>query len=465
MFKTLKIGLCCIVIVALNALLGACQDEKTVAPSAKSEQPATLDNSLLERLSGKIAFQSDRNGNWDIYVMNIDGSNLVQLTHNPAADEYPVWSPDGTQIAFYSDRDGNSEIYIMDADGSNQRRLTNHPAHDRSPAWSPDGKLIAFDSDRESNQETYIINVDGSGLTPLTRTIGRNILPAWSPDGKRIAYTGNRYLGWNVYVMNVDTSDDERVTEGHGACRPDWSPDSQKIAFVSQEADGKGDIWLMNPDGSEKQLLTTDKNNYDYYPAWSPDGQYIVYAKTSDKNTGNWELHVISVDGKEQAQLTTHPARDKYPDWASGSIPDELFKRQTFVYEAESSPRQIGNQQVDPDASGGQAVYAAETENEGFLVYGPYKSFSPADYVVSFRLKTDRVDLRDPVIWIDVATDAGTTTLVKKDIKGSDFADKNRYQEFQLPFSLKNSKTLEFRVFSFANANIWVDKVSVVFSQ
>ena len=440
------------------------------APSAamaaeKLPLPADSTASFRNGLAGKIVFQSDRSGNWDIYAMNADGSNLVQLTDDPGADEYPVWSPDGSQIAFYSDRDGNCNIYLMNADGSNQRRLTDHPAHDRSPAWSPDGKRLAFDSERDNDLEIYLINADGSGLAQWTDSIGKNILPDWSPDGNRIVYTGNRYLGWNVYAMNLDHADDRRLTGGHGACRPDWSPDGRKIAYVSQEADGKGDIWIMNPDGSEQTRVTTDDQNYDYYPAWSPDGKSIAYAKTPDKNTGNWELHVISADGTTDVPLTDHPARDAFPDWANGSIPADLVRPPRFVYEAESAPRQIGRPQADPEAFGGQAAYAAKAEKAGFLMYGPYKAYAPGGYVAHFRLKTDQTALTETIAAIDVAAAAGVTVVAKKELTGKDFPKNNAYQEWQLAFTLRETKTLEFRVYAFGKANLWVDHVTVTLNK
>ena len=86
---------------------------------------------------GKIAFDTDRDGNYEIYVMDADGSNQTNLTNNPAQDGYPSWSPDGSVIAFISDRDGNYEIHVMDADGSNLTNLTNNPASDGSPSWLP----------------------------------------------------------------------------------------------------------------------------------------------------------------------------------------------------------------------------------------------------------------------------------------------------------------------------------------
>jgi len=465
--KIWKTALLCVMAVTF-ILLKACQENNTDAtPSGQSEQHTAFsdDLSLLENASGKIVFQSDRDGDWEIYVMNIDGSNLFQLTHNSAADEYPVWSPEGRQIAFKSDREGNFDIYVMNADGSEQQRVTEHSANDEDPAWSPDGKTLAFQSDRESGLEIYLIKPDGSDLTPLTRTMGRNGLPAWSPDGKRMAYTGNRYLGWNVYVMNLDKTDDNRITDGHGACRPDWSPDGKKLAYVSGEDTDKSNIWIMNPDGSERRKLTDDDKNYNYYPAWSPDGRYLVYAKSPDKKHGNWELYLVSTDGNKQVRLTNHPAKDKFPDWYGGEISDELFdklaSRQKFVYEAEISPRIIGTQTEDRDASSTQAVYADKSDQAGFLVYGPYASYPPGEYVASFRLKVDKTPKKKPIIAIDVATDGGKTILVRKELQKKDFLKNKHYQEFQLLYSLEGSKTLEFRVYSFGAANIWADKVTV----
>ena len=97
----------------------------------------------------QIAFVSDRDRNEEIYVMNADGSNLRNLTRNPALDWKPAWSPDGGRIAFTSDRDGNFEIYVMDAKGRNLRNLTKNPSTDDSPSWSPNGEHIAFASNRD----------------------------------------------------------------------------------------------------------------------------------------------------------------------------------------------------------------------------------------------------------------------------------------------------------------------------
>ena len=130
---------------------------------------------------GKIAFDSSRDGDGEIYIMNIDGSEQIRLTNNTANDWDPCFSPDGSKIAFESDRDGNFEIYIMNIDGSGQLNLTNNLADDGEPSFSPDGSKIAFTSYRDGNDEIYIMNVDGSGQVNLTNNTAGDEKPCFSP--------------------------------------------------------------------------------------------------------------------------------------------------------------------------------------------------------------------------------------------------------------------------------------------
>src|SRR5882672_7280077 len=118
--------------------------------------------------NGKIAFTSDRNGHQEVFVMNENGTNPVQLTNTAGLSSAPAWSPDGKKIAFGTNRDGNVEIYVMNEDGSNQTRLTVNTGSDNAPAWSPDGTHIAFHTNRDGNFEIYAMNADGSGATRLT---------------------------------------------------------------------------------------------------------------------------------------------------------------------------------------------------------------------------------------------------------------------------------------------------------
>jgi serine/threonine protein kinase len=173
----------------------------------------------------RIAFASERDGNYEIYVMNADGSGQTNLTDNPTTDWLPSWSPDGLRIAFVSNRDGDDEIYAMNADGSGPMNLTNSSAWDDKPSWSPDGLRIAFVSDRDGNAEIYVMNADGSGQTNLTNNPAWDRGPSWSPDGLRIAFVSGRDGNGEIYMMNADGGGQTRLTDNPAEDHaPSWGP-------------------------------------------------------------------------------------------------------------------------------------------------------------------------------------------------------------------------------------------------
>ncbi len=152
----------------------------------------------------RIAFQSDRTGNWDIWIINVDGSGLTQLTHSPADDEHPDWSPDGKKIAFSSDRSGNWDVWVIGADGSNPMNLTNAPRRDRYPMWSPDGQMITFNTNRNGDQEIYLMNANGSNQRNVSNSPqSTEGLADWSPDGKRLVLYSNRSGNKEIYIVDL----------------------------------------------------------------------------------------------------------------------------------------------------------------------------------------------------------------------------------------------------------------------
>ncbi len=273
---------------------------------------------FLDVSDSRIVFRSDRDGDFDIYSMKPDGSDLRRLTNNIAYDDFPVWSPDGKKIAFVSDRHGQTEINVMNADGSRPRRLTtdNGPVN-AFPAWSPDGKRIAYSSDRDGNREIYVMDADGSNPVNLTNDPGYDASPSWSPDGKRILFNSRRDGNLELYVMNADGSNQTRVTRNYTADEfPTWSPDGSKIAFSSNRT-GNRSIYIMDADGSNPVQLTADAYK-DYWPSWSPDGARIAF---TTNRYGNEEIMVMNADGSHQTNLSAGPAADVGPAWGPGQLP------------------------------------------------------------------------------------------------------------------------------------------------
>ncbi|MCX6023907.1 MAG: LpqB family beta-propeller domain-containing protein, partial [Chloroflexi bacterium] len=306
----------------------------------------------------RLAFVSTRDGTPELYVMNGDGSAPGRVTRNAAAEENPVWSPDGQRLAFDTFRDGGRGIYVIAADGTNERRLTPAGSGARLPAWSPvtariafvgndgdqpisvlfsvlpdgtqqrrlDGSqgaerpvwspvsdLLAFVSGRDGNKEIYRVGGSGGAATRLTSAAGAATDPVWSPDGRRIAFVSERDGNSELSAMNADGGSPARLTS-HPASdsAPAWSPDGQRIAFLSNR-EGVHQIYVMGLDGAGLKRLTQSNAN-EGRPLWSPDGTRIAFASSRESDP---EIYAMNPDGGALANLSQRSgASDTSPVWA-----------------------------------------------------------------------------------------------------------------------------------------------------
>ncbi len=282
--------------------------------------------------NGRIAFHSNRDGSWQIYSMNPDGTDVTQLAFGKKDGE-PSWSPDGSKIVFTGWDDYDPEIFVMSADGSGRTQLTFNTEFDGKPAWSPDGSKIVFISvDPDLDREIFIMNPDGTNVIQLTFDMRDAEDPTWSPDGSRIAFNSNKDADQEIYIMNADGSNIRKLTSNQmDDWNPTWSPDGKKIAFTSNR-NGYNEIFVMDYDGMGLVQLTHEKE--DVCPAWSPDGSKIAFIRfnTSRYPLVGWQVYLMNTDGTEQGKLTNTMSPIFQPrgiDWRPNWQP---IRNSSYVY-------------------------------------------------------------------------------------------------------------------------------------
>jgi Tol biopolymer transport system component len=200
----------------------------------------------------------------DVYVAPAEGGDMRRVTSLAAPHvEGATWSSDGQQLAFASDSDGDYDIFVVSADGGTPRSLTDNTAEDRYPAWSPDGLWIAFASDntQPGTLEVWRMNPEGTDLKQLTDNQNSSFAPAWSPDGESIAFVSDRRLNNDLYLMTANGDGERALLPVRDVAAdeldPAWSADGKWIAFSSDRESAVFDLYAIRPDGSELQRITS----------------------------------------------------------------------------------------------------------------------------------------------------------------------------------------------------------------
>ena len=305
-------------------------DQRGVArPNGAAVDIGSYESGVRPAAFGKIAFTKIVGTNREIFSMNADGSNQLNLTNNAARDDEPKWSPDGSKIVFVSDRDGLLEIYTMNADGTNQTRMTNNAVADENPVFSPDGSKIAFD------RSGQIFSMNATPLAAATQLTGIAFSgvkahPSWSPDGTQIVFHNNRGFGlFRIeFVVSTCANCNGQTFFSSSALPPDifdpiWSPDGNTIAFSNDQFDlndhSQPFTFLFSPFldnlGFPTRPLTATGNPLMFSPAWSPDGTKLVFRANTSGG-----LSIINADGSNPTSLGLS-GFNSLPDWFGFNTP------------------------------------------------------------------------------------------------------------------------------------------------
>ncbi len=300
----------------------------TIAPSETSEPtlvPSETPTPLPTPLggAGQIAFVSKASGNYQIYVINSDGTGRRQITNLPEGACQPDWSPDGTRLVFVSPCDSmtdyypGSALYIINADGKALLPLPTLPGGDYDPKWSPDGKKIIFTSLRNSGRpQLHVINLEDNSVTTISEKFLTDFQPSWSPDGKQIAFVSTRKQGQQIWIMDADGKNPRQLTRRNNGVlhsRPSWSPDGKSIIFTQYLSGG----------GIPRVLIASvDFENYTEYrvstlpmreAVYSPDGYWIAFEGWLVGGSHN--IYVMSATGAGLTPVTDDSVYDFDPVW------------------------------------------------------------------------------------------------------------------------------------------------------
>jgi Tol biopolymer transport system component len=266
-------------------------------------------------VTGSILVASTRGGSADIFAFDPGTpADFQPVVSSPAREYSPAYSPDGTRLAFATDRDGNAEIYVADVDGQHVTRLTDTPATEDDPSWTADGRRLVYMSNADGTVQIWSMSADGSDQRQLTRGAGLSQGPVVSPGGGRVAFTTTRDGNYDVYVMELDGSNARNVTASpSNEIAVQWVGDSA-LAFLREERSGAAVtrmVMRMPLAGGVAASLTPSQLLIREF-AITPDGGLVVAVVETPGPSGTavFRLFLIPADGAVPTEVPRSGDRD-----------------------------------------------------------------------------------------------------------------------------------------------------------
>ncbi len=272
---------------------------------------------------GSVAFTVRENGQNDLWAVNVGSRTPIRITNDLADERDPAWSPDGTRLAYASNKDGNWEIYIYELATDQTQRMTFNLAFEGGPAWSPDGNWLIYETYQGGSLDVYVLPItdQNASLEPITVASSADFSPAWSPNGRDIVFASWRDGAQDLYVVSLD--DISQVTKLTNTLNrhedyPAWHPDGNLIAYSARD-EGIDKVFvkaLSRPDDPPELIGRGSQ------PSWSPDGRSIIAAVDSLEST-HLTVYPYEADMGAQ-QIIAVPSQAAHPTWTDLPLPVSL---------------------------------------------------------------------------------------------------------------------------------------------
>ena len=290
------------------------------AVDQRDDMALRLVDALVEEFTGEpgisrtsIAFVSDATGRKEVYVSDVLGRRVRQVTRHNHLCVSPRFTPDGRFLAYSSYHRGNQNLYITELSQSKlTRALSRRKGMNLAPAFSPDGRTMVLTLSKGGSPDLYLLDRKGKIIEQLTSRSGINVSASFSPDGKSLAFVSDRSGRPQVYVMDLQSGQTRRLTfQGSENAEPAWSPRGDRIVYTGL-TEGHYQIFTIPVTGGTPTRVSSGPGDFES-PSWSPDGKQIAF---SWKHDGRQELSVVFANGKGQRTLFTLKGNQSYPQWS-----------------------------------------------------------------------------------------------------------------------------------------------------